>query len=240
MRTLKVIATLLHYPDTALQQHGGPLQETLMKESLLTGAELSAFAAFIEALCEQDLIEVQSRYVETFDRGRARSLYLFEHVHGESRDRGQAMVELSRIYRQHGYVIDTAELPDYLPLYLEFLSTLAPAAALERLAEIGELLQHLHGHLSARHSPYAIVLEPLLRLSGVEADAVGLRERIAAEPPDDTPAALDAVWMESPVTFGGPAPHGCGGDHPPRVQRVEWADRRTPPDAVVPGGGNDG
>ncbi len=236
MRTLKVIAALLHYPDEALQQHGELLRETLAEESLLTEAELSAFDVFIEKVCRQDLIEVQSRYVETFDRGRARSLYLFEHVHGDSRDRGQAMVDLNRIYREHGYVIDARELPDYLPLYLEFLSTLPPTAALQRLADIGELVQHLHGHLFSRQNLYATALAPLLRLSGVEADDAELRERIAAEAPDDTLAALDAVWMESPVTFGAQGAAGCGDERRSAIQPIEWHDPRTSTNAGNLGG----
>lgn len=229
MRTLKVIAALLHYPDEALAEHVDVLLQALAAEGLLEPGELAAIGALLDELRGQELIDVQARYVETFDRGRARSLYLFEHVHGESRDRGQAMVELSHIYRQHGYAISARELPDYLPLYLEFLSMLPPPVALEKLAEIGDLVQHLHAQLAERRDTYAALLAPLLRLAGFASDDVGLRERIAAEPPDDTPAALDAVWMEAPVSFGAQGAAGCAGGSGgrPPAQPIEWRNRRV-------------
>lgn len=238
MQTFQVIAALLHYPDEALWRHTDQLRQTLAEEAVLSAAERDAFDAFLDDLVGYDPIDAQARYVETFDRGRARSLYLFEHVYGESRDRGQAMVELSRLYRRHGYAISARELPDYLPLYLEFLSRLPLGEAIERLTEIGGLVQHLHAQLSERHNSHAVVLEPLLRLCGLADDDPLLRERIAAEAPDDTPAALDAVWMEAPVTFGALDKGGCGGGgHQPAEQPVQWRDPRAPGKPAQHGGG---
>lgn len=225
MRTLQVIAALLHYPNEALCAHSDELRATLTDETVLDAAERISCQRFIEWLTAQDLIDAQARYVETFDRGRARSLYLFEHVYGESRDRGQAMVELSRLYRSHGYAISARELPDYLPLYLEFLSQIAVDEALQRLIEIAPLVQHLHAQLAKHDSPYAPLLQPLLRLSGVAGDDTELQRQVAAEAPDDTPAALDAVWMEAPVTFGAHDAADCGGGQPASQQPVEWLNR---------------
>lgn len=228
MRTLKAIAALLHYPEEELVEEADLLREALAGEGLLDRDELAAVGAFLDELCARELIDVQARYVETFDRGRARSLYLFEHVHGESRDRGQAMVELSHVYRRHGYAISARELPDYLPLYLEFLSMLPLPAALEKLAEIGELVQHLHAQLAGRRSAYAALLAPLLRMAGFASDDAGLREQAAAEPADDTPAALDAAWMETPVIFGPRDAGACGGTgRGGSEQSVQWHDRRV-------------
>lgn len=222
MRSFQVIATLLHYPDEALWRHSDQLRQTLAEEAVLNAAERAAFDTFVDDLTAQDLIDAQARYVETFDRGRARSLYLFEHVYGESRDRGQAMVELSQLYRRHGYAISARELPDYLPLYLEFISQLPQGEAIERLTEIGGLVQDLHAQLAERHNSHAVLLEPLLRLCGLADDDALLHERIAAEAPDDTPAALDAVWMEAPVTFGALDGAGCGNNQRPAEHSVQW------------------
>lgn len=225
MRTLQVIAALLHYPSEALCSHSGELHTVLTDEAVLDAAERTNCRRFIEWLTDQDLIDVQARYVETFDRSRARSLYLFEHVYGESRDRGQAMVELSRLYRSHDYAISVRELPDYLPLYLEFLSRIAVDEALPRLIEIAPLVQHLHAQLAKHDSPYAPLLQPLLRLSGVADDDAELWRQVAAEAPDDTPAALDAVWMEAPVTFGARDAAECGGGQPTAQQPIEGLKR---------------
>lgn len=232
----QILAALLHYPDEVLLVDIDAVRVEIAAASLLRHDEAAAIDTFVQALAAEDLIEIQARYVETFDRGRARSLYLFEHVYGESRDRGQAMVELSRIYRDHGLEIATRELPDYLPLYLEFLSRLPSTAALARLAEIAPLVQHLHAQLAKRDSGYAVLLQPLLRLSGVAADDPNLREQVAGEAPDDTAAALDAVWMEAPVTFSSAATCRDNGGEATE-QTIEWQDRRASGTPDRPPGG---
>src|SRR3546814_637451 len=85
-------------------------------------------------LGEGDLIDLQENYVATFDRRAAHSLHLFEHIHGESRDRGQALIDLRQEYINHGLLPDTNELPDYIPLFLEFLGQIPQdeAQALDR------------------------------------------------------------------------------------------------------------
>lgn len=212
MLTLKILAVLLHYPDQALQDHGGALIEALAREDLLERQELGAVVAFIERLRATDLFDAQATYVDTFDRGRSRSLYLFEHLHGESRDRGEAMVELRQVYRRAGLDIAIRELPDYLPLFLEFLSTLPGEQALAWLEETGPLLQRLHARLAEGGSHYAGLVSPLVRLAGSSTEDVRLRGEIAREQPDDTGQALDRVWQESPVSFGPQG--GCVGTSP--------------------------
>lgn len=221
MSTLKVFAALLHYPDDALQRASGELMDALDADGLLAGERRAAVVGFIERLRQDDLLALQAEYVDTFDRGRARSLYVYEHLHGESRERGQAMVELKRLYRTHGFAIDGPELPDYLPLFLEFLSTRPLEEAVGWLEQIGEVLQLLHARLVLRASPYAAVLEPLVRLAGLGTNETEVSARVSQERADDTPAALDRVWMEAPVTFG-PEDAACGG----AVQPVRWMPRR--------------
>lgn len=226
MITLKVFAALLHYPDEALQEHADELEAALDSDGLIRGRRRAALRGFIDRLREDELLELQSEYVETFDRGRLRSLYLYEHVHGESRDRGQAMVELIRLYREHGFEISAAELPDYLPLFLEFLSRLPLQDALGWLEEVGPILQLLHARLAARGSAYAVVLEPLVRLAGLTPEAA-VQEQVAGEAPDDTPEALDRVWMEAPVSFG--PGDACSAAQTqtkirPQTQTAHWRD----------------
>jgi nitrate reductase molybdenum cofactor assembly chaperone NarJ/NarW len=215
MQTLKVLAVLLHYPDQALQDHADQLREALEQEHLLQRPELGAVRDFIEQLRVTDLLDAQAAYVDTFERGRSRSLYLFEHLHGESRDRGEAMVELRQVYRQAGLDIAVRELPDYLPLFLEFLSTRPWEQALTWLEETGHLLARLHARLAEDGSPYACLVSPLVRLAGSRPEGAGLRALVAAERPDDAAAALDRAWFEEPVTFGAQG-GGCATASPRR------------------------
>ncbi|HEX8981119.1 MAG TPA: nitrate reductase molybdenum cofactor assembly chaperone [Parasulfuritortus sp.] len=223
MPIFKILAILLHYPDQAVQEHGGELIEALELDSLLEAAERAGIAAFVSRLRAADLLDAQAAYVETFDHGRARSLHLFEHVHGESRDRGTAMIELLEVYRDAGFAIAVPELPDYLPLFLEFLSTLAADQALAWLGDTGHLIQMLHARLVADDNPYSVLLAPLVRLAGLDPADDELCARLAAEPPDDTAQALDRAWDEAPVTFGPAA--GCGRAEPSPIRWHDAASR---------------
>jgi nitrate reductase delta subunit len=172
---------------------------------------------------QEDLIELQQEYVDTFDRGRACALHLFEHVHGDSRDRGQAMVDLVDVYREAGYTIAVAELSDYLPLFLEFLSTRLAADASSWLAQVEHIIKLLYVRLQDRGSRYAVLFSPLLSIAGVvirpEERQALLGER------DDTPEALDAAWAEEPVTFGLGA-EACPSSKPQHSAfPVRWPER---------------
>ena len=153
------------------------------------------------------MLDAQSRYSELFDRGRATSLLLFEHVHGESRDRGQAMVDLMAQYERHGLQLDSRELPDHLPLYLEYLAQLPEAEARGGLQDIAPILGLLSARLQQRESGYAALFELLLKLANAQVDSRKVAEKIADEARDDTPQALDAVWEEEQVKFF--ADRGC-------------------------------
>jgi nitrate reductase delta subunit len=160
-----------------------------------------------------DLYDLQERYGLLFDRTRSLSLHLFEHVHGESRDRGQAMVDLMLVYEKAGMVIGPSELPDYLPLFLEFLSTQPLAEALDLLAQPSHILAALAERLRKRKSSYWAVLEALAKLA--EADLGTAEVRQLVDLPEDDPedlAALDAQWMDEEVRFGPDAQDQCGKD----------------------------
>lgn len=202
MRILKLIAVLLHYPDTALQRAAPALLERLPLTLQLSDQRQARLRPFLQRLAASDLINLQQDYVDTFDRGRACALHLFEHVHGDSRDRGQAMVDLAGMYRQAGYEISTAELPDYLPLFLEFLSTRPTSEAQRWLDEVGHILKLLYVRLSDRQSPYATLFEVLLDTGGIALRPDESATLRATADDDGSPAALDRAWAEEPVTFG--------------------------------------
>ncbi|WP_279083104.1 nitrate reductase molybdenum cofactor assembly chaperone [Kluyvera ascorbata] len=208
MIELVVISCLLEYPDAALWQHQGELFDVLSESEKLEKADAQALGVFLRDLTAQDLLDAQAAYSELFDRGRATSLLLFEHVHGESRDRGQAMVDLLNQYEQHGLVLDSRELPDHLPLYLEYLAQLPESEAIGGLQDIAPILALLCARLQQRESRYAVLFEQLLKLANSAVDEAKVAEKIADEARDDTPQALDAVWEEEQVKFF--ADQGCG------------------------------
>ena len=188
-KKLKALAALLSYPDKEL------IEALPELEDLLPGS-VSGLLKDLEA---QDLFRSQERYVGLFDRSRALSLHLFEHVHGESRDRGQAMVDLQAMYAQRGLTVAGHELPDYLPAFLEFVSLLERKQGQTLLRETAHILRTLGDRLAERGSSYACVFSALLELAGEAGLSRKLVERPAIE---DDRAALDAQWMDPEVTFG--------------------------------------
>ena len=214
MKTLKVLSALLSYPTEDLVAAASDLRTVVDREGVLKPVERKAVLALIDEIAKGDLIDMQERYILLFDRTRSLSLHLFEHVHGESRDRGQAMVDLTKVYQDAGYAPTDKELPDYLPLFLEFASTRPLPAALELVAEPAHVFLALQERLAKRKSPYAALFTSLVSLGKTKPDAA-LVARILAEPdpePDDL-EALDAAWMDEEVRFGpGAGLDNCGKD----------------------------
>ncbi len=208
MIELVIVSRLLEYPDAALWLHQQECYDALASAEHLPKAQLAKITVFLRDLLNQDPLDAQSAYSELFDRGRATSLLLFEHVHGESRDRGQAMVDLLGQYEQHGLELDSRELPDHLPLYLEYLAQLPAAEAIGGLQDIAPILALLSARLTQRESHYAVLFDALLVLANTVIDNQKVAEKIADEARDDTPQALDAVWEEEQVKFF--AEQGCG------------------------------
>jgi nitrate reductase delta subunit len=201
--TLRALSALLHYPDEDLRAAVPEIRRVLLCERIVSEKQMSRLEPLLFCLSGGDLIALQEHYVETFDRGRTHSLHLFEHVHGESRDRGQAMVDLRDRYIAAGLDPASNELPDYLPLFLEYCSTLPREAALAELAETGAIIATLAARLECRGSDYAGLLAILRDISGGQGSAA--EDRIAAEDPDDLDA-LDAAWEEEQISFGAMAP----------------------------------
>lgn len=199
-RRFRILSALLHHPDEALRE---AIPEILaaIGEAGFRPPHDAALAGLCRRLAAGDLLDRQEAYSSLFDRGRACSLYLFEHVHGDTRNRGPAMVALIETYHAAGYAPPTNELPDYLPLFLEFLAIAPPTLAADLLGQAAPILDQLHARLVARGSEdaraYAAVVAAALAEAGVTPQA---RTDVAAEAEDA--ATIDREWEEAPVTFG--------------------------------------
>ncbi|HTO17940.1 MAG TPA: nitrate reductase molybdenum cofactor assembly chaperone [Pseudomonas sp.] len=202
MQILKVISLLLDYPAESLREGYLELAKAISGAREISPEQRGELRLLLEELSGGELMDAQERYSELFDKGRALSLLLFEHVHGESRDRGQAMVDLMAQYEAAGFAIGVRELPDYIPLYLEFLATREDLEAREGLADVAHLLALLAARLVERKSPYAACFRALLQIAGQPLETVAeLREQVAGEERDDSLEALDKVWEEEQVNF---------------------------------------
>lgn len=207
--TLRVLAALLSYPDAGLRAHLGELGALLASDGALSASRLAELRALVRQLAAADPVDAEVAYVELFDRGRATSLYLFEHVHGDSRDRGPAMIDLGEMYAKAGLLLKPDELPDYLPAMLEFISTQPPREARSFLDEISHLLNAIFSALQQRASAYASVLGALLDLAGRKAQSV----ETAPE------AELDESWSEPPA-FDGCSSQGQARPGQPQPVRI--------------------
>lgn len=231
-KTFKVLSLLLTYPDKGIAEAANEFASILDGEDLLPAKQRKALGRLCSEIANRDLYDNQERYVLLFDRSRSLSLNIFEHVHGESRDRGQAMVDLTQLYESHGLELSVKELPDHLPLFLEFLSTLPLDEARGLLSDTVHIITALKMRLRKRKSPYASVFWALETLS--EGKAVRARVDEILSEPDDDPAdleALDKIWEDEAVTFGsGPGPNAAAECGPDRLAAQMRAGMRPPPD----------
>jgi nitrate reductase delta subunit len=190
--SLRALARLLTYPDADVRADLGPLMAAIDEEGAVPAARRTELRALVAELMRLDPLEVEGRYVETFDRGRSTSLHLFEHVHGDSRDRGPAMIDLVQTYEKAGLFLGPEELPDHLCVVLEFASTQPPALAKAFLGEMAHILNAIFSGLLKRESPYAAVVAAVLELAGQKAQAVAIQ----------ADEAIDEAWAE-PEAFDG-------------------------------------
>jgi nitrate reductase molybdenum cofactor assembly chaperone NarJ/NarW len=199
----KALAALLDYPSAELLASLPEIGAIVDRERKFDRPTREALRRLVEELAASDLIDAQERYVALFDRGRATSLHLFEHVHGESRDRGQAMVDLNAVYAQAGLTLSANELPDFLPAMLEFLSLQPQSVADSMIDDCAHIVRKIGEELVRRTSRYAAVCQAVLALSRLE----GLATTLAAGEPE---RSLDEEWLEEPVIFGPAAASSCG------------------------------
>ena len=218
--TYKALGALLGYPTAELIAALPEIDSVIDGERSLGRRERTALRALIDELAASDLIDAQQRYVALFDRGRATSLHLFEHVHGESRERGQAMVDLNAMYARAGLVLAANELPDYLPVLLEFASLQPAAVARDVFDDCAHILRSVGAALVRRDSRYAAVFAAVLALAG--APVLDL-----TPPPEAGPErSLDEEWAEEPVIFGPAAGSGCAAKAPAAAV-VKFIPRRA-------------
>ena len=228
--TLKVFSLLLCYPTAEVQESILDCADALRRERLVDDATLDRIVAFMEDFAERDLYDLQERYVLLFDRTRSLCLHLFEHVHGESRERGQAMVALLDHYSRNGLDVSAKELPDYLPMFLEFASLLPIDEAREMVGEIQHILAALRGRLEKRDSPYAHILKGIEEISCRDADLQSGEIIVFPDTAPDDLDALDKEWEEEPVTFGPSAPGMAdGGSCPAARSTLARMDQRIEP-----------
>ena len=195
--TLRVLARLLSYPDPDVRAHLSDMRNALHTECALSAARLGEIDALMTSIERQSAIDAEADYVQLFDSGRRTSLQLFEHVHGDSRDRGPAMIDLAQTYEKAGLYLAEGEMPDHLTVALEYASTQPPAEARAFLGETSHILNVIFNALEKRGSRYASVLGALLDLAGEKARAVNV--------PDEEP--IDETWAE-PAAFDGCSSQG--------------------------------
>jgi nitrate reductase molybdenum cofactor assembly chaperone NarJ/NarW len=208
-RSLRVLSALLDYPDAELRNYLPDMREVMRGERVVSSSRRAELDALMAALQAKHPLEVEADYVELFDRGRATSLHLFEHVHGDSRDRGPAMIDLGQTYAKAGLILAEDELPDFLPAVLEFVSTQPPSEARAFLGEMSHIFNAIFGSLLKRESPYASVVAALIELAGESAQPV---EPVAEEP-------IDECWAE-PVVFDGCSSKGQARPGEPQPIRI--------------------
>ena len=228
-RAIKALGLLLTYPEAPLRESLDSIEACLTEA--LPDPDLQRLRPLLSELREQELLSLQERYVALFDRSSRCSLHLYEHVHGDSRQRGQAMVALHTRYAAQGLRVLGRELPDYLPLLCEFLSLVEEAEAQALLQDAGLLLSLLQRRLEEKQSAYGAVLAALQTLSGLEFDSRLLQEAEPEEAEQDSPEALDAAWEEQAVTFSEGAAHdscGAGRTHE-RLIPLRVPDQRSTP-----------
>ena len=214
-KSLRVLAALLGYPDAQMRGSLPQMRELLRDERAVSAPRQAELEVLMDGLQRAEPLEAEAAYVELFDRGRATSLHLFEHVHGDSRDRGPAMIDLGQTYEKAGLILAEGELPDYLPAVLEFVSTQPPREARAFLGEMAHIFNAIFGALQQRESAYASVLGALLELAGEKSQPV----KPAAEEP------LDESWAE-PVVFDGCSSKGQA--KPGQAQPIQVVRKNAP------------
>lgn len=197
MKTFKILGMLLSYPKQPMIDHLADIEQVLTSEAILPKRHLNKILKFTAALKQGDLYELQEDYVMLFDRGRAHCLHMFEHIHGESRDRGQAMVNLKESYAERGFYMTDGELPDYLPLFLEYLSCCPVEEAIDLIGDPINVIATIGVKLKKRDSLYSVLFDAIEALAKVKADSAVVERAKAAELEIQTLEQLDKEWAEA-------------------------------------------
>lgn len=207
--TLRSLSALLGYPSADLRAHAREIGAALDAEAALPRAIRNRLEPLIARFATGELLDIQGEYSDLFDRSRTLSLHLFEHVHGDSKERGQAMLDLGQQYLDQGFMLESKELPDFVPVFLEFASCLEAKEARDMLRQPAHVFAALAERLDQRQSHYAVVFHAIVALAGVRPDAVALEELRKNAPSDDA-SRIDEEWEDKAITFTKPA-HEMGG-----------------------------
>lgn len=199
MIEFKALSALLSYPTEELRQALPEIAAAIRSARLLAGRERAELLTLTDELAAGDLLDAEERYVALFDRSRAASLHLFEHLYGDSRDRGRAMAELKRLYARAGFSLTTSELPDYLPVLLEYLSCRDLTEARDMLSDCAHILRRIAETLINSGSSYAAILQALILIAGEQPVDAG---EVAKAPQQRE--NLDRDWFEEPAFAGVP------------------------------------
>ncbi len=205
--TLRALSGLLDYPTAELKEHIAEVRSALQAEAVLAQPLLEQLEPLLRSFETADLLDIQAEYSELFDQTRSLSLHLFEHVHGESRERGQAMIDLGEQYLAQGFLIEGSELPDYLPMFLEFLSCQSAEDIRDWLGQPAHVFSVMGQRLTERNSPYGVLFQGLLELADARPDpqaVAELRERTRQK----EQKSVDQEWEEAPVDFSAPIQDG--------------------------------
>lgn len=208
--TLRALAALLGYPSAELKDNAGEIRHVLRLEAVLPAAELVRLEPLLVKFETTELLDLQSAYSELFDRSRSLSLHLFEHVHGDSRERGQAMIDLGQQYVDSGFLLEGGELPDFVPVFLEYASCLPAPDAREMLGQPAHVFAALAERLDKRGTDYSAIFHCLVALAKARVDADARAVVDQNTPPEDA-ADIDAEWEEAPVSFNLGGAHEMGG-----------------------------
>jgi nitrate reductase molybdenum cofactor assembly chaperone NarJ/NarW len=208
--TLRALAALLDYPSDELKANISDIRNSIAAERALPRDVLEQLDGLLKSYQERDLLDLQADYSELFDRSRKLSLHLFEHVHGDGRERGQAMIDLAEQYAGAGFFLDSTQLPDFIPVFLEFSSCLPPAQAREMLDQPAHVFAALSERLQERDARYASIFHAVLAVADARPEAGAVAE-LQESAPDEDPSRIDEEWEEAPVTFMAGGAHEMGG-----------------------------
>lgn len=213
MKTLKAISALLSYPSVELKAAIPEIRDVVAGDGPLPADAVAAFDPLFAMFEASDVYDLQEAYTLLFDRSRSLSLHLFEHIHGESRDRGQAMVDLKAVYEQAGFLIASSELPDFVPLFLEYCAMQPEDEARALLSQPAHIFVSLAERLHKRGSPFAAAFEALALVAAEKPtqEAFDALMPDAEEDPNDL-VTIDAIWEEEEVRFGAGSAAECGID----------------------------
>ena len=208
--TLRSLAALLGYPSAELKANIGEIRDAIVRDGVLSATDYSRLDRLLQQFETQDLLDLQAAYSELFDRSRSLSLHLFEHVHGDSRERGQAMIDLGQQYMESGFLLEASELPDFVPVFLEYASCLPSSEGRDMLAQPAHVFAALAERLDKREAAYAGIFHCLVALTKARVDK-DARAVIDQNTPAEDAADIDAEWEEAPVSFNLGGAHEMGG-----------------------------